>query len=496
LTKTGEPLRRLDDPVDVYFKKDRNASAFQATVQEILTQNYNELDLNPLTHLPGIRSSVLCIERAIHSKKLFAVAAIDLSDLEIFNTAYGDARGDEVIIRLGEIIQEVIKKDGSRDDFLGHLGGDDFVVVTNSDFVVPISKGVIKAFDEAIPNFYDAHDRQQGFLLQRNKEGLITRYPIMSVSIAIAENGLFPITELQDISRITGDLQKKMKSLPGSCFMKDRGHSFNVEELDDSQGIHLPGKTKAIKIAGINTEEDKYAAFVDTVLKGKKIRTVYQPIVDLKSKKIWGYEALTRGMPGSPFGDPALLFGMARECGRLQELDKICLDFALRTGQGMPPDKKLFVNLNHETLIDPKSMKDLFAEKGAIGFKNIVIEVTEESILRSFEKVRDSLLELKEQGASVAIDDVGGGAVSLRDVAVLKPDYIKIDRSLVRQIDTNPTKQQIVLSMLLFANGIRATTTAEGIETKEEFDTLIMLGINLAQGFYLAKPEFPFRLVI
>jgi EAL domain-containing protein (putative c-di-GMP-specific phosphodiesterase class I) len=176
----------------------------------------------------------------------------------------------------------------------------------------------------------------------------------------------------------------------------------------------------------------------------------------------------------------------------VKELDKLCVDSALRMGQGIEKDKKLFLNLNHETLLDSKLMKTLFTEKGVIGFKNIVIEITEQSILRSFEKMRDALLELKEQGVSVAIDDVGGGAVSLRDVALLKPDYIKFDRSLIRQIDTNVTKQQIVLSMILFANGIQAKTTAEGIETKEELETVKMCGVNLVQGYFLSRPGPPF----
>ncbi|MEK7211712.1 MAG: EAL domain-containing protein, partial [Patescibacteria group bacterium] len=107
-------------------------------------------------------------------------------------------------------------------------------------------------------------------------------------------------------------------------------------------------------------------------------------------------------------------------------------------------------------------------------------------------KVRDALFELKEQGVSIAIDDVGGGAVSLRDVAILKPDYMKFDRSLIRQIDSNSTKQQIVLSLILFANGIKAITTAEGIETKEEYAAVQSLGVSLAQGYYFARPGKPF----
>ena len=197
---------------------------------------------------------------------------------------------------------------------------------------------------------------------------------------------------------------------------------------------------------------------------------------------------MTRPLANFPSEDAAYLFGAAREAGLVKELDRLCVEFALKNAQALGADQKLFLNLNHETLLNQKLMRNLFTQKGSIGYKNIVIEVTEQSILRSFDKVRKALLELKEQGVSVPIDDVGGGAVSLRDVAILKPDYIKFDRSLIRQIDVSTTKQQIVLSLILFARGIHALTTAEGIETQQEFDTALMCGAHLGQGYFLARP--------
>ncbi len=474
-----------------YFKKDRDPGELLYLVERILAQNYNEIDLNPLTKLPGIRSTVVRIEKAIASKKKFAVLSIDMSNLEVFNSVYGDARGDEAIIRLGEIILDIVNQGVPGGIFLGHLGGDDFLVVAEPKLVVPIAKMVIRSFDEAIPNFYDAHDRKLGFVISENKEGGSTRYPIMSVSIAVIQNDAYPIQNVAEISQIAGALQKKMKSLPGSCYMKNRQEYYESAAGKESQGVYAPGKYKDVKIYGLNDHE-KIELFMEVVLREKKISTVYQPIVDLKTLKIVGYEALTRGVPDSPFQDPALMFHMARESGMVRQLDRLCLDMALKNGQALPPERKLNLNLNHETLIDQKSIKYLFAEKGAIGFKSIVIEITEESILGSFQKMSETLAELKEYGASVAIDDIGGGAVSLRDVAILKPDYIKFDRSLIRQIDKNTTKQRIVLSMLLFANGIGATTTAEGIETKEEYDTALSCGVHLGQGYYFARPTKEF----
>ncbi len=483
-------LRKKDGAIDSYFEKGQDIQKLIASVKESLDQNYNELDRNPLTHLPGSRSSVLRMERAIHSEEQAAICYVDLSDLAVYNRAYGDAGGDRVIVKLGEIIQGVLKKDGHRDAFLGHLGGDDFIIVAHSDLTVAISEEIIQHFDATIPAFYKNGDRQRGYILEKGSGVFFDRYPIMSVSIVIVHNENMPLKAISELGRIVSELKKNAKKLPGSCYVKYRYRSFPAEgeEEDDSFEVRFPGKMTSVKVSGPEPKHDKYATFFNTIIGEKKIQTLYQPIIEIKTKKIIGYEALTRSLAGSYVEDASGMFSMARESGTIKELDYLCVDQALKNGQELDPDRKLFLNLNQETLMDAGLMKELFSSIGKIGFKNIVIEVTEQSIMRSFDKMREALLELKEQGVSVAIDDVGGGAVSLRDVAILRPDYIKFDRSLVREIDTNVTKQQIILSMILFANGIQAVTTAEGIETKREFETVSMLGITLGQGFYFARP--------
>lgn len=463
-------------------------------VRETITQKHNDLDLNPLTRLPGTRSSVTRIEGAVSASRRFCVCCVDLSDLSAYNSAYGDARGDEIIVKLGLIIQDAVKREGSKEDFTGHLGGDDFIVLTGHDTAIRISEAIIRGFDETIANFYDEEDRRKGHILQRSKEGKLTQYPLMSVSIAIVSGDNMPRTEISEIGRIATELKKYMKSMPGSCYIQYHHHADGSTAEEENLEVCFPSKMESVKVPGLAAVAKKYTTFFTSILKRKRIQSVYQPIIDLRTKEIIGYEALTRSLD-EHFKVPEHLFTLARESGRIKELDKLCVDFALKSGQALHGDRKLFLNLNHETLIDSRFMKDLFSEKGVIGYKNLVIEVTEQSILRSFDRVRDALQELKEQGVSVAIDDLGGGAVSLRDVAMLKPNYIKFDRSLIRSIDTSVTKQQIVLSLILFANGIHATTTAEGIETKREYETLLMCGIQLGQGYYFARPDKPFPVI-
>ncbi|MBI4352569.1 MAG: EAL domain-containing protein [Candidatus Omnitrophica bacterium] len=486
--------RRKTGLIDLFFERPPEWKNFLLSIRRLLAKNYNELDLNPLTNLPGARSSLLRIERAIASRKRFAVCCADLSHLGVFNKVYGDARGDKVIARLAKIIQRAVKEEGGSDDFVGHLGGDDFIVVTHPHAAEGISRRIAELFDEAAPRFYDRRHREEGHLLERSDEGVLTRYPLIAVSIAVVQNGTRPLSEITEISAIASDLQRCMKKLPGSRYMEDRRQARR-ENDDKDQGVSETAKS--VRIGGFGRgHEEKYRDFFVEVLEKGRIETLYQPIVDLRERKVIGFEAMTRGFSHSPLKDSSLLFAAAREYGKIQELDELCVEHVLKSGQGIGTDKKLFLNLNHETLITPGVMKRLFRKRGAIGLKSLVIEITEESILRSFQKIKDALFELKKEGVSVAIDDVGGGAVSLRDVAILKPDYMKFDRSLIRQIHRSKTKQQIVRSMLLFASGFHALTAAEGIETKEECQTAAACGVHLGQGYYFARPGKAFPEVI
>jgi len=127
-------------------------------------------------------------------------------------------------------------------------------------------------------------------------------------------------------------------------------------------------------------------------------------------------------------------------------------------------------------------------ERMPVKSEQVVIEMTEQSVLKEVEKVREAMEMLRSKGIKFAIDDMGGGSVSLREVAFLQPDFIKFDGSLIRNIDQDETKQKILLSLLVFAKSLQAKTTAEGIETKSEMQYLQKTGVDYGQGYYIAKP--------
>jgi EAL domain-containing protein (putative c-di-GMP-specific phosphodiesterase class I)/GGDEF domain-containing protein len=484
----GMMVRDKYSKIDLYFEKGQDTAGLLSYIRSTLRENINELDVNPLTHLPGSRSSVLCIENALHTHKPCSICCVDMSNFSVYNHVYGDARGDRVIARLGEIASQAVKEEGANEDFIGHLGGDDFVVVTEPGRAVRVSEAIIRQFDEAIPQFYDEGDRKRGYVLSKGNGSLYERYPMMNVTVVIVQAENLKLSQIGQLGEIASKLKRSAKSLPGSCYIKYQSRPLEGSGTESSLEVRFPDRMQSVTVKTAQEGLDKHSVFFDTLRSGKRIQTVYQPIVNLKTRRIFGYEALARPTEGDFIDNPEALFSVARETGRVKELDRYCVECALKNSQALGGDKKLFLNLNHETLIDPDAMKDLFAEKGSIGYDNIVIEVTEQSILRSFDRLREALTELKEKGVSVAIDDVGGGAVSLRDVAVLRPDFIKFDKSLIREIDKNITKQQIIISMIIFANGIHAVTTAEGIETKREYEAALMCGVTLGQGYYFARP--------
>ncbi|MEL7564032.1 MAG: GGDEF domain-containing protein [Dehalobacterium sp.] len=230
------------------------------------------------------------------------------------------------------------------------------------------------------------------------------------------------------------------------------------------------------------------------IIRSKNISIVYQPIVGIKTGEIIGYEALSRGPENTKFSAPDILFPLAEENGILYSLEKLCREQAIKKAQGFGYKNKLFLNINPQVINDPKFTggitKEILKETGFTP-QNLVFEITERTSIKDFISFKNVLNHYRRQGYSVAIDDAGAGYSSLQAVAELKPDYIKIDTSLIRNIDQDPVKDALLETFVLFSRKINAKLIAEGIERAEELKKLKELGVDYGQGFFLAKPEYP-----
>jgi EAL domain-containing protein (putative c-di-GMP-specific phosphodiesterase class I)/GGDEF domain-containing protein len=234
---------------------------------------------------------------------------------------------------------------------------------------------------------------------------------------------------------------------------------------------------------------------LDKILAHGDLNTLFQPILCLSEQRIYGYEALTRGPSNSPLHAPLPLFSAARHAGRLSELERLCRKTACERFRALGLDNLLFLNVCPELLLEPDHQPGRTLELLAslnIPPERVVIELTEQMPIDDFGLLHAALHHYRAMGFSIALDDLGAGYSSLRLWSELRPDYVKIDRHFIDGIDRDPVKREFVDSILNMARASRAKVIAEGIERSEELATLLDMGVDLIQGYLLARPqEFP-----
>lgn len=180
------------------------------------------LDASPLTRLPGGIAIENVLKKRIDSGNPLAFCVLDLDNFKAFNDRYGYANGSEVIKETARIIETAVKQKGSPEDFIGHVGGDDFVVVTTPDFMREISKEIIENFDRRIPEFYDQVDRDRGHIQGKTRQGVEMKFPIMSISIAIVTNERRKLNNALEASEIAAELKDYAKTIPKSVYVVDK----------------------------------------------------------------------------------------------------------------------------------------------------------------------------------------------------------------------------------------------------------------------------------
>jgi EAL domain-containing protein (putative c-di-GMP-specific phosphodiesterase class I) len=232
------------------------------------------------------------------------------------------------------------------------------------------------------------------------------------------------------------------------------------------------------------------------ILKGQ-IDTVFQPIMDLRSGRPHGFEALCRGPKGTPLETPMALFDVAEKADLLFELDLLCRRKALQAGGNLERQYKLFINALPFSMRDPsfqgKYLINLF-EGTDLAPEQIVFEVTERLAIENYPLFVDAMQYFSDMRCLIAIDDMGAGYSGLEKIVHLRPNYVKLDMQLVRDIDTSFVKQQMLHAFRVMAEKIDARLIAEGVETREELETVREIGVDYVQGFLLAKPSAAFQL--
>ena len=207
---------------DDYVTKPFSITELGARIDRLLQRTRTGVSASSTTGLPGSLSVEHVLVERIRRRAPLAVLYLDVDHFKTFNDRYGFTRGDSVIRQTADIILEAVREAGNPDDFLGHIGGDDFVVVSTPERAVPVARAVVARFDRVIPFYYDAEDRRRGSIESEDRRGHRTTFPLMSLSIAIVTNETRDFTHPGEVADVAAQLKKYAKSRPGSLWVKDQ----------------------------------------------------------------------------------------------------------------------------------------------------------------------------------------------------------------------------------------------------------------------------------
>jgi EAL domain-containing protein (putative c-di-GMP-specific phosphodiesterase class I) len=236
---------------------------------------------------------------------------------------------------------------------------------------------------------------------------------------------------------------------------------------------------------------NELSSAIARVVTDRLVRPVYQPIVDLTTGRVIGFEGLSRPTADSGFADPASMFTAAEAVGRTVELDLACLNAVVAGARHMPADQMLTINISPRTVEAPHFSADaLMALLGrySIEPERVVVELTEREQVEDVNRLQTNLSALQRHGLRIAADDVGAGNAGLRLLSQMRFDIVKIDLSLVQDGTERDTSRAVLRSLRELAARWEAFVIAEGLETASQLRMVRELGMAAGQGYLLARP--------
>lgn len=218
----SDKVEGIEAGADDYIVKPFEPKELLARIRMILRRTERDLEANPLTRLPGNVSILNELSRRIDSELPFAVCYIDLDKFKAYNDTYGFEHGDEVIRETARILLRTAQELGNPDDFVGHIGGDDFVLVTIPKTAEDICKKIIVDFEKIVPNFYNPVDRKAGYILALDRQGKEQKMPLLSISIGVVTNEFTKIEHVAQIGELGAELKEAAKRLERSNYIINR----------------------------------------------------------------------------------------------------------------------------------------------------------------------------------------------------------------------------------------------------------------------------------
>lgn len=217
-----DKLTGLELGADDYIIKPFNPRELISRVHNTLLRIDRNRLANPLTGLPGNTEIWSEINYRIAKGMKFCVLYLDVDNFKAYNDVYGFAGGDRGIKIIADIITDVVRNLGTQGDFIGHIGGDDFVILTLPEYAELLCENILKDFDAKVPELYSNNDRQAGFICTTSRKGEMICYPIMTLSIAVVTNEHRELYSHLQVGEIAAELKSKAKAMQGSVYVKDK----------------------------------------------------------------------------------------------------------------------------------------------------------------------------------------------------------------------------------------------------------------------------------
>jgi EAL domain-containing protein (putative c-di-GMP-specific phosphodiesterase class I)/GGDEF domain-containing protein len=331
---------------------------------------------------------------------------------------------------------------------------------------------------------------------------------IMMVS-HIADDDFILFTEVPSTPR-AADHRMRVVSEELESFLRDTVEDDHGEDIAALCGIYV-GAATVFRNPKIRTERLLYRAIreaaqaargaeewertrkvgqLKSTIRDGAVFIEYHPIIVTSTEAVYGFEALARGVRRE-LRSPEVLFEVAEEANLVWELSRL---LRKRAVAGIIDELKegqyLFLNIDPHDFNDPTFRNLDPADLGIDDPSKVVLEITERTAIKDYPRFQEYLKAFRERGFRFAVDDAGSGYAGLGSIANLAPDYIKLDISLIANIDTNFLKQNLVETMVNFANGQGAQVIAEGVERREEFETVRQIGVHFTQGFLFHRPRY------
>ena len=221
-TEVEDRIEGLKGGANDYITKPWETRELMQRVRNALEWSRQQRAASPLTGLPGNLSIHDEVGRRIASGDPFAQLTIDIDSFKAFNDHYGYARGDEIIRSLAHMLVDAVEKFGGADDFIGHIGGDDFIVLTRPVHAEAVAERIRTEFDRLMPESYESDDRGRGFIEVLNRRHEVERFPLMSVTIALVSTDRVPVRHQAELNDKAQELKELGKTMHGSVVVNER----------------------------------------------------------------------------------------------------------------------------------------------------------------------------------------------------------------------------------------------------------------------------------